>query len=52
MDDAFAAGEGVAELFAGREGGRPGGQDLELGENVGPDLEQATGVAGLSNMLA
>ena len=51
MDDAFAAGEGVAELFAGREGGRTSGQDLELGKNVGTDLEQATGVAELVDLV-
>ena len=50
-DDAFPSREAVAKFLRGREGRETGGKDLQLGERIGPDLEQPAGVGKLVDFI-
>ena len=51
MHGALAAGQRVAKLLAGGKGRGTGGEDLQLREDVGADLQQAGGVAELVDLV-
>ena len=51
MHQTFAARQGVAKLPAGRQRGRPGGEDLQLWENVSADFQEPGGIAELVDFI-
>ena len=51
VDRAFAAREGVAELLAGSQGRGPGGEDFELGKDVGADFQEPAGITELVDFV-